>query len=158
LTELTVSPESEVVGKTLTELMIREKYGVNIALIERGRNNIPTPGRDERLYPNDKLLVIGADDQLAAVKALLEVDRPEIAEEDNFPNKEMTLQKVVVHAESPVYGLSIRNAGIREKAQALIVGIERGKDRILNPSSDFIFDNGDVIWIVGNNKKIKEVI
>ncbi|WP_246474963.1 cation:proton antiporter regulatory subunit [Pedobacter roseus] len=70
----------------------------------------------------------------------------------------MTLQKVVVHAESPVYGLSIRNAGIREKAQALIVGIERGADRILNPSSDFIFDTGDIIWIVGNNKKIKEVI
>ncbi|WP_406823908.1 cation:proton antiporter [Pedobacter sp. KACC 23697] len=158
LTELTVSPESEVVGKTLTELMIREKYGVNIALIERGRNNIPTPGRDERLYPHDKLLLIGADDQLAAVKALLEVNAPDIAEENNFPDKEMTLQKVVVHTESPVYGLSIRNAGIREKAQALIVGIERDTERILNPSSDFVFDNGDVIWIVGNNKKIKEVI
>ncbi|MEH3112954.1 cation:proton antiporter domain-containing protein [Pedobacter terrae] len=158
LTELKVSPESEVVGKTLTELMIREKYGVNIALIERGRNNIPTPGRDERLYPHDKLLLIGADDQLAAVKSLLEVNAPETAEESNFPDKEMTLQKVVVHTESPVYGLSIRNAGIREKAQALIVGIERGADRILNPSSDFVFDKGDVIWIVGNNKKIKEVI
>ncbi|WP_421942449.1 cation:proton antiporter [Pedobacter sp.] len=158
LTELKVSPESEVVGKTLTELMIREKFGVNIAMIERGRNTIPTPGRDERLYPNDKLLLIGADDQLAMVKAILEVNTPEIEEESNFPDKEMTLQKVVVNAESPVYGLSIRNAGIREKAQALIVGIERGAERILNPSSDFVFDTGDVIWIVGNNKKIKEVI
>ncbi|NTE00885.1 sodium:proton antiporter [Agrobacterium tumefaciens] len=158
LTELTVSPESEVVGKTLASLMIREKFGVNIAMIERGRNSIPTPGRDERLYPNDKLLLIGADDQLAAVKAILEVDIPETESEKNFPDKEMTLQKVVVNLESPVYGLSIRNAGIREKAQALIVGIERGTERILNPSSDFIFDNGDIIWIVGNNKKIKEVI
>jgi len=158
LTELTVSPESEVVGQTLSSLMIREKFGVNIAMIERGRNSIPTPGRDERLYPNDKLLLIGADDQLAAVKAILEVDIPETESEKNFPDKEMTLQKVVVNLESPVYGLSIRNAGIREKAQALIVGIERGTERILNPSSDFIFDNGDIIWIVGNNKKIKEVI
>lgn len=158
LTELTVSPESEVVGQTLSSLMIREKFGVNIAMIERGRNNIPTPGRDERLYPNDKLLLIGADDQLAAVKAILEVDIPETESEKNFPDKEMTLQKVVVNLESPVYGLSIRNAGIREKAQALIVGIERGSERILNPSSDFTFDNGDIIWIVGNNKKIKEVI
>ncbi|MEJ5994548.1 cation:proton antiporter [Pedobacter sp. Du54] len=157
LTELKVSPESEVVGKTLAELMIREKYGVNIALIERGRNTIPTPGRDERLYPNDKLLLIGADDQLAAVKLLLEVDLPEI-NEVAFPDKEMTLQKVIVNTASPVFGLSIRNAGIREKAQALVVGIERGENRILNPSSDFVFDNGDVIWIVGNNKKIKEVI
>ncbi|MCX2473802.1 cation:proton antiporter [Pedobacter sp. MC2016-05] len=158
LTEIKVSPESNVVGKTLSELMIREKYGVNIALIERGRNNIPTPGRDERLYPNDNLLLIGADDQLASVKALLDVDIPHHEEEKSFPDKEMTLQKVIVNTESPVYGLSIRNAGIREKAQALIVGIERGSERILNPSSDFIFDNGDVIWIVGNNKKIKEVI
>ncbi|MDN3587197.1 cation:proton antiporter [Pedobacter aquatilis] len=158
LTELKVSPESEVVGKTLTELMIREKFGVNIAMIERGRNTIPTPGRDERLYPNDKLLLIGADDQLAMVKAILEVNTPEIEEENNFPDKEMTLQKVVVNTESPVFGLSIRNAGIREKAQALIVGIERGAERILNPSSDFVFANGDVIWIVGNNKKIKDVI
>ncbi|WP_131536101.1 cation:proton antiporter domain-containing protein [Pedobacter nototheniae] len=158
LTEIKVSPESEVVGKTLSELMIREKYGVNIAMIERGKTAIPTPGREERLYPNDKLLLIGADDQLAAVKNLLEVELPEIEAESNFPDKEMTLQKVVVNAESPVYGLSIRNAGIREKAQALIVGIERGTERILNPSSDFVFDNGDVIWIVGNNKKIKEVI
>ncbi|MFD2286005.1 sodium:proton antiporter [Pedobacter petrophilus] len=158
LTELVVSPESEVVGQTLASLMIREKYGVNIAMIERGRTNIPTPGRDERLYPNDKLLLIGADDQLAAVKTILEVDIPETESEKNFPDKEMTLQKVVVNLESPVYGLSIRNAGIREKAQALVVGIERGTERILNPSSDFTFDNGDVIWIVGNNKKIKEVI
>ncbi|SFH38376.1 cation:proton antiporter domain-containing protein [Pedobacter insulae] len=157
LTELKVSPESEVVGKTLAELMIREKYGVNIALIERGRNTIPTPGRDERLYPNDKLLLIGADDQLASVKGLLEVELPEI-NETSFPDKEMTLQKVVVNSLSPVFGLSIRNAGIREKAQALVVGIERGDAKILNPSSDFVFDTGDVIWIVGNNKKVKEVI
>lgn len=157
LTELKVSPESEVVGKTLAELMIREKYGVNIALIERGRNTIPTPGREERLYPNDKLLLIGADDQLAAVKLVLEVDLPEI-NESTFPDKEMTLQKVIVNMLSPVYGLSIRNAGIREKAQALVVGIERGENKILNPSSDFVFDNGDVIWIVGNHKKIKEVL
>ena len=157
LTELKVSPESEVVGKTLVELMIREKYGVNIALIERGRITIPTPGPKERLYPNDKLLLIGADDQLAAVKLLLEVDLPEI-NDNSFPDKEMTLQKVVVTTASPVFGLSIRNTGIREKAQALVVGIERGEDKILNPSSDFVFDNGDVIWIVGNHKKIKEVI
>jgi CPA2 family monovalent cation:H+ antiporter-2 len=158
LTEISVSPESEIIGKTLSELMIREKYGVNIALIERGRNKIPTPGRDERLFPNDKLLLIGADDDLAKVKNLLEVQAPEIDVTENFPSKEMTLQKITVNSESPIYGLSIRNAGIREKAQALIVGIERGDEKILNPSSDFVFDKGDVIWIVGNNKKIKEVL
>ncbi|RYE55149.1 MAG: hypothetical protein EOP48_10825, partial [Sphingobacteriales bacterium] len=68
------------------------------------------------------------------------------------------LQKIVVNASSSVYGLSIRNAGIREKAKALVVGVERGDQRILNPSSDFVFDSGDVIWIVGNKRKISEVM
>ncbi len=159
LTELTVSPESDVVGKTLVELMIREQFGVNIAMIERGRNVIPTPGREERLFPNDKLLLIGTDDQLAAVKTLLEVSftEEEVAE-TTFPDKEMKLQKIIVHADSPVYGKSIRNAGIREHAKALVVGIERGDERILNPSSEFVFDTGDVIWVVGNKKRISDLI
>ena len=158
LTEIVVAPESDVVGKTLSNLMMREKYGVNIAMIERGRINIPTPGRDEVLYPNDKLLLIGTDTQLEGIKSLLEVHSPDHDDESNFPVKEMKLQKVVVHAESPVFGQSIRTAGIREKAKALIVGIERGDERILNPSSDFTFESGDVVWIVGNDKKIREVI
>lgn len=158
LTEIKVSPESAVVGKTLSEIMLREHYGVNIAMIERGNTTIPTPGRDERLYPYDELLLIGADDQLAAVKAILEINPTETAEEKTFPNMEMTLQKVVVNNQSQVFGLSIRNAGIREKAKALIVGIERGAERILNPSSDFVFEQGDVVWIVGNTKKVKEVM
>ncbi|WP_443937940.1 cation:proton antiporter domain-containing protein [Pedobacter sp. MW01-1-1] len=158
LTEIKVDPESEVIGKTLSELMMREKYGVNIAMIERGHKAIPTPGREERLFPYDNLLLIGTDDQLADVKALLQVETPATEQENNFPSKEMNLQQIKVHADSPIYGLSIRNAGIREKAQALIVGIERGEAKILNPSSDFVFDTGDVIWIVGNNKRIKEIL
>lgn len=158
LTELTVSPESEVVGKTLVELMFREKFGVNIAMIERGKSIIPTPGREVRLFPNDKLLVIGTDDQLASVKAILEVNFSEDEIENNFPDKEMNLQKIIVHADSPVYKKSIRNTGIREQAKALVVGIERGDERILNPSSEFVFDTGDVIWVVGNKKRINELI
>ncbi|RYZ19532.1 MAG: sodium:proton antiporter, partial [Sphingobacteriales bacterium] len=104
-------------------------------------------------------LLIGTDDQLAQVKALLEVDVVETEDDEaTFPDKEMKLQKIVVHASSPVYGLSIRNAGIREKAKALVVGVERGSERILNPSSEFIFDTGDVIWIVGNKRRISELI
>lgn len=156
LTELTVAPESVMVGKTLMELSIREKYGVNIAMIERGRIRIPTPGRDERLYPHDKILVIGTDNQLAAIQALFEGAGD--VEEATFPKQDMTLQKVVVNSKSPVYGLSIRNSGIRDLTQGLVVGVERQGQRILNPDSDLVFENEDVVWIVGNTKKIPELL
>lgn len=158
LADLIVSPESVLVGKTLTELAVREKFGINIALIERGKKMIPTPGRDERLYPHDKVLVIGTDDQLAAVKELFEGTNAEHDAEANFPKKDMTLQKVVINSSSPVYGQTIRNSGIRESTQGLVVGIERQGVRILNPDSNLVFENEDIVWIVGHNKKVPELL
>lgn len=158
LAELTVAPESPLVGKTLIELSVREKYGVNIALIERGKIMIPTPGRDERLYPNDKVMLIGTDNQLASVKELFEGLPDEHHEETSFPKKDMTLQKIVINSSSPVYGQSIRSSGIREKTQGLVVGIERKGERILNPDSLLVFENEDIVWIVGNSKKVPDLL
>jgi CPA2 family monovalent cation:H+ antiporter-2 len=157
LTELVVAPESVMVGKTLVDLAVREKYGINIALIERGKIMIPTPSREERLYPHDKVLIIGSDDQLAAVKPLFE-GRMDSLDENSFPKKDMTLQKVVINSQSPIYKQSIRDSGIREKSQGLVVGIERQGIRILNPDSNLVFENEDIVWIVGNNKKIPELL
>lgn len=158
LLELTVAPESKLVGQTLVDLAVREKYGINIAMIERGKIMIPTPKRDERLYPNDKVLVIGTDDQLASVKNLFEGDNVEIDEEGSFPKQDMSLQKIVINSKSPVFGQTIRDSGIREKTQGLVVGIERNGQRILNPDSNLIFENEDIVWIVGNNKRIPELL
>lgn len=156
LTEVIVAPESELVGKTLVDLKIREQYGVNIAMIERGKINISTPSRDERLYPYDKLLIIGTDDQLANIKPLFEgiVDETLVT----VPMQDMSLQKIVINSKSPVFEQTIRNSGIREQTQGLVVGIERNGERILNPDSNLIFENGDIVWIVGNNKKIPSLL
>ena len=156
LTELVVAPESVLVGKTLVDLGVREKYGINIALIERGTIMIPTPSRDERLYPHDKVLIIGSDDQLASVKPLFEGQADRL-DENSFPKKDMTLQKVVINSQSPIFKQSIRDSGIREKSQGLVVGIERQGIRILNPDSNLVFENEDIVWIVGNNKKIPDL-
>ena len=155
LTEITVAPESKLVGQSLVDLKIREQYGVNIAMIERGKISISTPSRDERLYPHDKLLLIGTDEELANVKHLFE----DIVDENlpSFQKQDMSLQKIVVNSSSKIYGQSIRESGIREQTQGLVVGIERKGERILNPDSNLIFENEDIVWIVGNNKKIPEL-
>ncbi|PWG80875.1 cation:proton antiporter [Pararcticibacter amylolyticus] len=157
LSELVVAPESPLIGQTLQELAVRERYGVNIALIERGKLVIATPGRDERLFPNDKLTVIGSDDQLEALKRQIEVSElvnPVI----QGTKKDMKLLRVDLSSTSPVCNLSIRDSGIREKTQGLIVGIESNNQRILNPESSYVLKAGDIVWIVGNPKKISELL
>jgi CPA2 family monovalent cation:H+ antiporter-2 len=47
---------------------------------------------------------------------------------------------------------------LREQANALVVGIERKNDRILNPESDTVLEANDNLFIVGDPKRIKELL
>jgi len=55
-------------------------------------------------------------------------------------------------------GLTIRESGIREKTSGLVVGIERDGQRILNPESQTVLEWNDIVWIVGDRKKIQELV
>jgi CPA2 family monovalent cation:H+ antiporter-2 len=150
-----VPPEFKHAGKQLVELRLREKYGVNIALIERGNLSIITPDRYERLYPGDKLSIIGTDDQLARVNDVFDDPDagrggPEIQED------EITLQNFTITKDSRLHNQTIRKSGIREIANALVVGFERNGQRILNPESTVHLMEGDIVWIVGVKEKIAE--
>lgn len=152
LTEFEVIPETSCIGKPLEELAFREKYGINIAVIERGNHVISLPGRYERLYPGDKISVIGTDEQLEKFKELFE--HPQVAEEQDIA-AEISLQTFTVTQNSPLSGVSLRNSGIRERALALVVGIERNGQRITNPESHLAFEEGDVVWVVGNKNSLE---
>jgi len=144
---------SKYIGRTLQESKIREEYGVNIAMIERGNQILNVPGRDERLYPNDILSVIGTDEQLKKFKDYLESTERDL---QLLPVKQkVSLQHFLIGKHSRLLDKNIRHSGIRELTQGLVVGIERKGERILNPDSDLVFELNDIVWIVGNDKRIK---
>lgn len=145
-----INPLADFIGKTLESLAWREQYGINIAFIERGNDIIYAPGKTAQLFPYDKIGVIGTDQQLEALNAVLNTTHQK--KQDTKDNIE--LQKIVIDAHTKLRGQSIRSSGIREKTNGLIVGIERNGERILNPASDLQFEWNDIVWIVGDVKKI----
>lgn len=56
---ITVDDNSEWVGRTLAELDFRNRYRATVIGIERGEDQILTPGPDDRLEAGDRLLVAG---------------------------------------------------------------------------------------------------
>lgn len=55
------------------ELDFGKKYGVHVASIIRGAHRINIPRwRGNRIFPNDKLQVIGTDEQLSVFSGQLE--------------------------------------------------------------------------------------
>ena len=46
----------------------------------------------------------------------------------------------------------------RTKTNGMVVGIERNGNRILNPESHLILEKNDIIWVVGDRRKMKELL
>jgi CPA2 family monovalent cation:H+ antiporter-2 len=151
-----LNAQSPLVGKTLSESKIREEFGVNIVVIERGELVINIPTHSERLYPYDKLFVTGTDEQLEKFKLYLDSTVNQLHK--LYTKQKVSLQHFTISDNSALAGQNISGSRIRERFKALIVGIERNGERILNPESDFVFEKNDKIWIVGNEKRIMVLI
>lgn len=153
---LEVSADSNLIGKTLQELAIRENFGINVVLIERGSKTIHLPRPTEVLYPCDRIEVIGTDAQLDAFRGHVEVS----TSGDIYiaPPDTIVLERITVKNEYNIRGKSIRNSQIREKTHGMIVGLERNGERILNPDSSVIIEIEDVLWIAGERDLIKEFL
>lgn len=156
IVELEVSPRAKFIGKTLEQLGWREKYGINIVYIKRGETLIHVPTRNATLLPFDSVGFIATDDQLQAFKPVF--DAPEEDKESKVEVDEIALKKILVDEHTKLNGVNIRNSGIRERTNGLVIGVQRGEQRILNPESSFTFQWGDIVWIVGERRKIRKLI
>lgn len=151
-----VGAHVDFIGIPLEQLQWREKYGVNIASIERGKKMIDVPTKSEMLFPYDKIGVIGTDEQLQAFRLVVE---PTIEMAEYLaPKTEVSLHRIIVDNHNKLRGKTIRNSALREKTGGLVVGIERDGSRILNPESTMEFEWEDVIYIVGDWKRIQHAL
>lgn len=153
MAEFEIAKESNLAGKTLEELKIREQFGINIASIKRGEVVINIPIRTERLFPGDEISIIGTDEQVKEFKIYLDKNEIDVAEQ--AVETDIILQKLELKNRVCI-GKSIRESQIREKTHGIIVGIERNGKRILNPESHLVLEDSDILWIAGEKKKIAE--
>lgn len=68
LAEIRVADESQRACQSLADLRFRQKYGVTVVGIRRGREQISHPGPMETVCAGDRLVVIGSSKAVAALK------------------------------------------------------------------------------------------
>jgi CPA2 family monovalent cation:H+ antiporter-2 len=150
-----IAKESNIAGKTLEELQMREQIGINVAFIKRGDITIKIPSRNERVFPGDEVCVIGTDSQVKDFRKFLaqnEIEPPEKVSEDDIVLRQIDLSN------ADYIGKSIRQSQLREKTNGLVVGLERRGKRILNPDSQVVLEQDDILWIVGDKKRLSDLI
>ena len=139
-------------GKTLRQLGLGSKYGVHVSSILRGILRINIPNGDTIIFPCDKIQAIGSDDQLTAFGFALV---REVRQKDpDIEKREMKLRQVVIREGGAFAGKTMKESGIRDKFNCMVVGIEEGKENLSPVAPSRIIMAGDIVWIVGEEEDI----
>ena len=153
IADIDVPENSLWAGKTLRELELRNKYGVHVSSILRGIQRINTPNGDMMVFPGDRLQAIGSDDQLTALSSAM---NREIREKDpEIEKREMKLRQVIINADGTFAGKTMKESGIRDKFNCMVIGIEEGKENLSPVDPSRKLEKDDIIWIVGEEEDIE---
>ncbi len=155
LVEFEIHPHFRHSGFSLQELKLRERFGVSLVALMRGDRKILAPSRSDLLMPFDRIIVLGTDAQLAALEKFLKSDRHGIGELEEF---RFILEKIPIKEGYHFAGKNLRESGIREKVQGIILGIERKGEKILNPEATMTLKVEDVLWIYGRKDHLRSWI
>ncbi|MDR1679588.1 MAG: cation:proton antiporter [Prevotellaceae bacterium] len=146
LVEIEVSPNADFLGQSLQNLEWRQLSGISIAYIKRGDRLIYAPTKDESIFPYDQLGVIGTDEQIDKFNKLLLAGKHCCDDESEIKSSDdIVIRHLVVQDSNQLSGKTILQSGIK----GLIIGIERNGERIVNPKPETLFNQGDIVWLVG---------
>lgn len=154
LTSVVVSPYSRYIGKSLGELSFRQEFGVNVVAIVRGDLKIYIPKSSERIYPQDKLAVVGTDGQLQKFRD--EIESPQGVPDTEEMHQEMNLHSFTVNEAFHFLDKSIVQSRLGEKYDSIVVAIERN-GALVPLDKDVTFLLGDLVWFVGEREKIRQL-
>ena len=157
LADFDVPAEIEWGGKTLAELNFGQRFGIHVVSILRGGLRINIPKATDRVFPQDHIQVIGSDSDLEEFGKQLTQSTVKL-EDDRYHSGEMLLRCVPVTRLSPFVGQTIRNSGIREHWHCLVAGVEKEDGQLHTPDVTIPFEEGDILWIVGEKEDVDKVM
>lgn len=154
ISDINIPEDSLWAGKTLRELDLRKRYGIHVSSILRGIQRINIPNGDTVVFPCDKLQAIGSDEQLTALSSAV---NNEMRQKDpDIEKREMKLRQTVICAGGAFAGKTMKESGIRDKYNCMVVGIEEGKENLSPVDPQRKLSANDIIWIVGEEEDLEK--
>lgn len=151
-----ISEDSEWAGKSLRDLQLRKRFGVQVSSIIRGLQRINIPNGDSSIFPGDRMEVIGNDEQLSRLNQALEKER--IPEDPNIEKREMKLRQFIIGDKCPLVGKTLRDSGIRDQFNCMVVGLDEGLENLTMIKPERTFKKGDILWVVGEEYSLSQLM
>lgn len=166
-----ICPEgSTIEGQTLIQLDWG-RMGVKVIKIVRDRQHINIPEGSEKISAGDMLWILSDAKTLANFKyicrrrgTLQPLDEAEISLHDYIEQQggsaaEQIYCCAVSIADVPRYaGKTIRESSLKQDWSCFLLGLERDKLPINNPSPEMRLESGDLVWVLGSQQMGEQLV
>ena len=167
-----VADDSPIIGKTMKQLAVRQHYGCNVLQMRTPQATIDMPGGEVTVTKGANFLVIGSESQLKIMDAAIlqrhlklhrlwgPVTMRQFMLEDHAyaPEQQFLSLAITIDKHSPILGTSLKAADLRHKWSCLVIGLERGAFTITNPDVSLVFEENDLLWVLGKQKMMNTLI
>ncbi|MBW4678708.1 MAG: cation:proton antiporter [Microcoleus vaginatus WJT46-NPBG5] len=142
---------SPLAGMTLEETDLRHLTGISLMAIRRSSGaEIDYPDSHTTLLADDRLLVVGEPEELAAFAQLV---KGEVA----VPRESMSCQWLTVPDSSPVVGIALSELDLRRLHGVQVQAIRREGKFIRFPNGETNFQAGDRLLLCGGFHSLNQV-
>ena len=156
IAEFEIPYNSAWMGMSLKQLDLGRRYGLHVSSILRGGRRLNIPDGDYIIFPCDVLQVIGNDEQFNHFREALEENI--IGEDPELEKREMKLRQMVIGSDSPFIGKTLIESHIRDHYNCMVIGLEEGKESLSPYNPNRKFEEGDIIWVVGEEDDLQLLI
>lgn len=155
LVEVEVAEGSLLLNQIFLDKKLWQKFQITLVAILRGRKEIIHHDKHEKLEVGDRLIFVGQDDRIDAFQQAYGIKY--ISRGSSKDLGRFVLKSIVLSKDHPYVGKSIKSLALHEKLHGVLVGLERHNERIYHPDPDTILKEDDLLMIVGEAEKMKQV-
>jgi len=151
--ELRVRSDASSAGLTIRELPL-SAAGISVLAVSRGGRILYEPAPDFRVFPADRLLLMGPVEGLKEADSILNHHTGPLEGEDTDHFEWAELE---IGPASPLSGKSLAEVRFRERYGATVVGIHRGEVRHTRIQPELSLQSGDCLLVIGKGRAIQEL-
>lgn len=158
LAECTIKENTQAVARPIAELPLRQMFSCTIVSIERQGITLPNPSAETVLYPNDKILLLGENENLRQAERWLNAPVESDPGQTEAPQlADLGLEQLTVPVSSRHVGKSLADLALNSLLGIQIIGIERDQRSVLSPGRSETLRPGDQLLVLGTPEQVNEM-
>ncbi len=156
--DLVIRAQTRAVKRSIRDLALREQFGCTLVGVERQGICLRNPAADTELFPNDRILLLGQEQDIRRAEAWLNVTDPSPIPPEGRPDfRDMVLRPLAVPPASRHLGKPLGDLELATRWGVQVVSIGRNHGTLVGPGRSETLQAGDMLLVLGSLDRIEEL-